>query len=52
MKPQDTISKSPLLNWLYSAPKDVAIEELSKWIEAKTNGEYSIVKKEESKYKD
>lgn len=51
MQQQDTISKFPLLNWLYSAPKDVSIEELSKWIEAKTDGKYSIVKKEENNYK-
>ena len=41
---QDTINKSVLLNWLYSADKDVPIEELGRWIEARTNGLYTLVK--------
>ena len=44
---RDTIAKFPLLNWLYSAPKDVDIEELSLWIKAKTNGKYFIARKDE-----
>lgn len=43
---QDTINKSTLLNWLYSAPKEVEIEELGKWIESRTNGTYVLIKKD------
>ena len=49
MKPidkEDTINKSILLNWLYSADKDLSIVELGKWIEARTQGKYTLVKKE------
>jgi len=49
MKPEDkedTINKSVLLNWLYSAGNEVSIEQLGQWISAKTNGTYTIVKKE------
>jgi len=45
---QDTINKSVLLNWLYSADKDVPIEELGRWIEARTNGQYILIKKQEA----
>ena len=41
---EDTINKSLLLNWLYSSDKDLPLEELSKWIAAKTDGKYSLVK--------
>ena len=37
MKPidkEDTINKSILLNWLYSADKELSIIELGRWIEA------------------
>ncbi len=37
MKPidkEDTINKSILLNWLYSADKELPLSELGKWIEA------------------
>ena len=50
MKPIDkeyTINKSILLNWLYSADKDLSIVELGKWIEARTQGKYTLVKKEQ-----
>jgi len=43
---QDTINKSVLLNWLYSADKEVSIEELGRWIEARTNGLYILIKKQ------
>ena len=39
---EDTINKSLLLNWLYSADKDLRIKDLGKWIEAKTNGKYKL----------
>ena len=42
----DSINKSILLNWLYSADKDLPIAELGKWIELRTNGKYVLVKKE------
>jgi hypothetical protein len=51
MKPtdkEDTINKSILLNWLYSADKDLPVSELGKWIEARTDGKYTIVKKEQT----
>jgi hypothetical protein len=41
---EDTINKSLLLNWLYSSDKDLPLEELGKWIAAKTDGKYSLVK--------
>ena len=49
MKPidkEDTINKSILLNWLYSADKELSIIELGRWIEAWTGGRYTLVKKE------
>jgi hypothetical protein len=48
MKPidkEDTINKSILLNWLYSADKDLPVLELARWIEARTGGRYTLVKK-------
>ena len=39
---EDTVNKSLLLNWLYSADKDLRIKDLGKWIEAKTNGKYKL----------
>ena len=50
MKPidkEDTINKSILLNWLYSADKELSISELARWIEARTDGKYTLVKKEQ-----
>ena len=50
MKPidkEDTINKSILLNWLYSAYKELSISELGRWIEARTDGKYTLVKKEQ-----
>ena len=44
---EDTINKSLLLNWLYSSDKDIPLEELGKWITAKTDGKYSLVKKQQ-----
>ena len=52
MKPidkEDTINKSILLNWLYSADKELSIIELGRWIEARTGGRYTLVKKEREK---
>ena len=44
---RDTINKSVLLNWLYSADKEVSIEELGRWIEGRSNGKYTLVIKEQ-----
>ena len=41
---QDTINKSLLLNWLYFSDEDLPLEELSKWISAKTDGKYVLIK--------
>ena len=46
MKPvdkEDTINKSILLNWLYSADKELSISELGRWIEARTSSKYILV---------
>jgi len=43
-EPQDTVNKSLLLNWLSSADEDLSVEELNKWLTAKTEGRYTIVK--------
>ena len=46
MKPtdkEDTINKSILLNWLYSADKDLPVSELRRWIEARTVGKYILI---------
>jgi hypothetical protein len=50
MKPidkEDTINKSILLNWLYSADKELSIIELGRWIEARTGGKYILIQKEQ-----
>ena len=50
MKPidkEDTINKPILLNWLYSADKELPLSELGKWIEARTDGKYILIKKEQ-----
>ena len=50
MKPtdkEDTINKSILLNWLYSADKDLPVSELGRWIEARTGDKYILIKKEQ-----
>ena len=50
MKPidkEDTINKSILLNWLYSADKELSISELGRWIEARTGGKYILMQKEQ-----
>ena len=44
---ESTINKSILLNWLYSADKELHIENLGRWIEARTGGRYTLVKKED-----
>ena len=44
---EDTINKSILLNWLDSADKELLIEDLGRWIKARTNGKYTLVKKEQ-----
>lgn len=38
-----TISKSLLLNWLHSCDQDLPIEDLGKWITAKTDNKYSLI---------
>ena len=45
---EDTINKSILLNWLYSADKELPLSELGKWIEARTDGKYTLVKKQQT----
>ena len=45
---EDTINKSTLLNWLYFADKELPLSELGKWIEARTDGKYTLVKKEQT----
>lgn len=45
-KTQDTVSKSLLLNWLSLADENLPVEELNKWLTAKTEGKYAIVKNE------
>ena len=50
MKPidkEDTINKSILLNWLYSADKELSIIELGRWIEARTGVKYILIQKEQ-----
>jgi hypothetical protein len=42
-EPRDTVNKSLLLNWLSSADEDLPVEELNKWLTAKTDGRYIIV---------
>ena len=44
---EDTINKSILFNWLYSADKELLLSELGKWIEARTGGKYTLIKKEQ-----
>ncbi len=51
-KEEDTINKSILLNWLYSADKNLSIAELGRWIKLRTNGKYILVKKEQGIYKE
>ena len=41
---RDTINKSLLLNWLYQADKDLPLDELGRWIAAKTDGIYELIK--------
>ncbi len=48
-KPQDTINKSLLLNWIYQADKDLPLDELGRWIAAKTDGRYLLIKTDNSK---
>jgi hypothetical protein len=47
---EDTINKSILLNWLYSADKELPLSELGKWIEAKTDGKYVLIKNSSVKF--
>ena len=48
-KPQDTINKSLLLNWLYQVDKDLPLDELGQWIAAKTEGRYLLIKTDNAK---
>lgn len=43
IRKRDTLNKSLLLNWLSSADEDFPVEELNKWLTAKTDGRYTIV---------
>ena len=40
-----TINKSMLINWLASGDEEISVTELGMLIESKTNGKYSLVKK-------
>ena len=46
---KDTINKSVLLNWLYLSGEEVSIVEIGKWIQARTNGKYVLVNRDELK---
>ncbi|WPY01907.1 hypothetical protein Trichorick_01831 (plasmid) [Candidatus Trichorickettsia mobilis] len=48
-EPQNTINKSLLLNWLYQADKDLPLDELGRWIAAKTEGKYVLIKADNAK---
>ena len=39
-----TIPKNMLLNWLYSTERNVSLDELGKWLENNTSGQYKLVK--------
>jgi len=39
-----TIPKNLLLNWLYSADRNVSLDKLGKWLENNTGGQYKLVK--------
>ena len=41
---RDTINKSLLLNWLYQADKNLPLDELGRWIAAKTDDRYVLIK--------
>ena len=45
-EPRDTVNKSLLLNWLSSADENLSVEELNKWLTAKTEGRYIIIRNE------
>jgi hypothetical protein len=38
-----TIEKDIILNWLKSAPVEVNIEEIGRWIECKSKGEFKFL---------
>ena len=44
---KDTINKTVLLNWLYLSGEEVSIAEIGKLLEARTNGKYVLVNKDE-----
>lgn len=46
---KDTINKSVFLNWLYLSGEEVSITEIGKLIEARTNGQYILVNRDELK---
>ena len=46
---QNTINKSLLLNRLYQADKDLPLDELGRWIAAKTQGRYVLIKTDNAK---
>ena len=39
-----TINKSILLNWLNVSDENLPIKELGAWIEARTKGEYKLIR--------
>ena len=39
-----TINKSILLNWLNVSDENLPIKDLGAWIEARTNGEYKLIR--------
>jgi len=41
---EDTINKSLLLNCLSVSDENIPVSDLGAWIEAKTNGEYKLIK--------
>ena len=43
-EPDYTINKSILLNWLNASDENLPIKELGAWIEARTKGEYKLIK--------
>jgi len=39
-----TTPKNLLLNWLYSSERNISLDELGKWLEHNTSGQYKLVK--------
>lgn len=47
-----TIAKQILLNWLLACEEEVSIEELGKLIDARTDGKYILIEKEQTWHKE